>query len=56
MMTDFEALLLANLNHQWQSTKKIAANIPSRAINQRSLISKCWYHLDRMKKTGIVEM
>lgn len=54
-MTDFEALLLANLNHQWQSTKMIAANIP-RAINQRSLISECWYHLDRMKKTGLVEM
>ena len=54
-MSDYEPLILAALNHQWQTTKEIAANIPCRMINEHSMVATCWGYLDRMKKARIVE-
>lgn len=53
-MSDYEPFIMAALNHQWQTTKKIAANIPCR-IHERSRVVMCWGYLDRMKKEGLVE-
>ena len=54
-MSDYEPLILAALSHQWQSTKKIAANIPAN-LEIRSLVTTSWKYLSRMEKAGLVEV
>lgn len=54
-MSDYEPMILAALSHQWQSTKKIAANIPAN-LEMRSLASTGWRYLSRMEKAGLVEV
>lgn len=50
-----EDLLLAALNHQWQSTKKIAAQIPDPFITEHSRISKSFHYPRKLKDSGLVE-
>lgn len=50
-----EDLLLAALNHQWQSTKKIAAQIPDPYITEHSRVSKSFHYLRKLKDSGLVE-
>lgn len=54
-MSYYEPLILDALSHQWQTTKKISANIPAN-IEARSLIRTVWQYLSRMEKAGLVEV